>query len=191
MTSPLDSLADVGDRHPRPKATIASLRNEHANIHRVHLNWRRAKNQTKGVDRLVLLVEDDPDIQSLVAEHLNQVGFQVCVASDGETAIRLARERRPGVVCLDLKLPRISGYDVCEQIRADPALTDTAILITSARNTFDIRVFSIEAGADACLTKPFSMKELVEQVDLLFEQRARDRKTRSPAPGTEGDVVRK
>jgi len=121
--------------------------------------------------RLVLLVEDDPDIQSMVADHLLEAGFDVCLAQDGEIAMQVIRERLPGVVCLDLNLPRISGYDVCEQIRADLTLKDVSILITSARNSLDVRVFSLEAGADAYLTKPYAMKQLTDEIERLFELR--------------------
>jgi DNA-binding response OmpR family regulator len=123
---------------------------------------------------LVLVVEDEPDIQSMVAEHLTKAGFDVCLAQDGERALQMIRERRPAVVCLDLNLPRISGYDVCEQIRADPATKDISILITSARNSFDVRVCSLEAGADAYLIKPYGMKQLTDEVERLFALREHD-----------------
>jgi DNA-binding response OmpR family regulator len=126
----------------------------------------------EGLAGLILVVEDDPDIQSLVAEHLMALGFDVCLAPDGEIAMQLIRERRPDVVCLDLNLPSISGYDVCEQIRADPASKDISILITSARNSLDVRVFSLEAGADAYLTKPYGMKQLTDEIERLFQLRA-------------------
>ena len=86
----------------------------------------------------------------------------------------MVRERHPGVVCLDLNLPRISGYDVCEQIRADPAIQDISILMTSARRSLDVRVFSLEAGADAYLTKPFGMEQLTVEIERLFELRAQN-----------------
>jgi two-component system alkaline phosphatase synthesis response regulator PhoP len=116
----------------------------------------------------VLLVEDNPDIQSMVAEHLMAAGYDVRLASDGEVAMQMVRELLPGVVCLDLNLPRISGYDVCEQIRADPALQHISILMTSARNSLDVRVFSLEAGADAYMTKPYRMEQLAEEIERLF-----------------------
>jgi DNA-binding response OmpR family regulator len=120
------------------------------------------------------VVEDEPDIRSLVGEHLREAGFDVCLAQDGETAMQLIRHRRPVVVCLDLNLPRISGYDVCEQIRADVAIKDISILITSARNSLDAMVFSLEAGADAYLAKPYGMKELTDEIGRLVESRTQD-----------------
>jgi len=132
-------------------------------------------------------VEDDPDVQSLVAEHLMHLGFDVCLASTGEIAMQMIRERLPGVVCLDLNLPRISGYDVCEQIRADLAIKDISILITSARNSLDVRVFSLEAGADAYLTKPYGMKQLTHEIERLFELRVRNQSEAST--GAESKVA--
>jgi DNA-binding response OmpR family regulator len=105
---------------------------------------------------------------------LLSAGFDVCLASDGEEAMQMVRERHPGVVCLDLNLPRISGYDVCEQIRADPAIQDISILMTSARRSLDVRVFSLEAGADAYLTKPFGMDQLTDEIERLFVLRAQN-----------------
>ena len=124
------------------------------------------------VGHLVLVVEDDPDTRGFIAHHLRAEGFDICLAADGETAMQMIRNRLPAVVCLDLNLPRISGYDVCEQIRADPAISGVSILITSARNSLDVRVFSLEAGADAYLTKPFGLKQLVHEIEQLFELRA-------------------
>src|SRR5688572_11822848 len=123
---------------------------------------------TEGLGRLVLVVEDEPDVRSMVAEHLTKAGFDVCLATDGETALQMIREQLPALVCLDLNLPGMSGYDVCEQIRADPATKDISILITSARNSFDVRVFSLEAGADAYLIKPYGMKQLKDEIERLF-----------------------
>jgi DNA-binding response OmpR family regulator len=132
----------------------------------------RADNRSAAARGLVLVVEDEPDIQSLVAEHLIDAGFDVCLASDGEVALQIIRERLPALVCLDLNLPRISGYEVCEQIRADPELQGISILITSARNSLDVRVFSLEAGADAYIIKPYALSDLADEIDRLFALRA-------------------
>ena len=123
-------------------------------------------------ERLVLVVEDHPDTQSAVAEHLAESGFEVAVASDGLAALEFVRERHPQVVYLDLNLPHISGYDVCEQIRADPALADIVIVMTSARGSLDVRAHALEAGADAYVPKPYSLERLLAQVnDLALRDR--------------------
>jgi DNA-binding response OmpR family regulator len=142
----------------------------------------RARLIARNQDRLVLVVEDDPDIQSLVVEHLIAQGFEVCVASDGEAALRMARERSPGLLCLDLNLPRMSGYDVCEQIRTDRGLKDISILITSARNSLDVKAFALEAGADAALTKPYRLPQLAAEIERLFGLRESNLVEHEPFP---------
>jgi two-component system phosphate regulon response regulator PhoB len=121
--------------------------------------------------RLVLIVEDDPDVQEAAAEHLTERGFEVVLASDGDTALQIVRERRPAIVYLDLNLPHISGYDVCEAVRTDPTLSDVAILMTSARGSIDVRAYSLEAGADAYLPKPYDLDELSDRIEELLAQR--------------------
>jgi len=128
---------------------------------------------------LVLIVEDHPDTQSMVAEHLTGRGFEVVVAADGITAMQIVRDRRPRLVYLDLNLPHISGYDVCEQIRADPELEDIAILMTSARHTVDVHAYSLEAGADVYMPKPYNFEELTDQVERLCD-RGRERASLVP-----------
>jgi DNA-binding response OmpR family regulator len=117
----------------------------------------------------ILVVEDHPDTQSALAEHFEERGWNVAVASDGEAALRLARESPPDIVCLDLNLPNSSGYDVCEQMRADPTLETVIILMTSARSTLDVRAFALDAGADAYLSKPYKLDELVAVIERLCQ----------------------
>jgi DNA-binding response OmpR family regulator len=120
-----------------------------------------------GRGALVLVVEDHPDTQSMVAEHLTERGFEVVVAADGITAMQIVRDRRPDIVYLDVNLPHISGYDVCEQIRADPELKDTAIVMTSARHSIDVHAYSLEAGADVYMPKPYNFEQLTEHFERL------------------------
>src|SRR5215475_4006688 len=117
--------------------------------------------------RLVVVVEDHPDTQSAVAEQLRECGFEVAVAGDGITALEIIRQRRPELVYLDLNLPHISGFDVCEQIRADPDLKDVVIVMTSARGTLDVRANALEAGADAYVPKPHDFEQLMAHVRKL------------------------
>jgi CheY-like chemotaxis protein len=121
--------------------------------------------------RLALVVEDDPDTQSALAAYLEQDGWEIELASDGDDALRITRERRPELVCLDLNLPDISGYDVCERIRSDPALAGTIIVMMSARATIDVRAYSLEAGADAYLAKPYELEELSATIERFFATR--------------------
>jgi DNA-binding response OmpR family regulator len=121
--------------------------------------------------RLALVVEDHPDTQSALAAHLEQDGWKVEVASDGDDALRIAHDRRPELVCLDLNLPNICGYEVCERMRSDPALAATIIVMMSARSTLDVRAYSLEAGADAYLAKPYEPEELSATIEGFYRAR--------------------
>jgi len=112
----------------------------------------------------VLVVEDHPDTQTAIAEHLIRCGFEVTVAADGLTAMRLLHETRPDVVYLDMNLPHISGFDVCEQIRADPELREMGVVMVSAQASINVEAFCFEAGADAFVAKPFDLEELAKLI---------------------------
>ena len=122
--------------------------------------------------RLVLIVEDHPDTQSAVAEVLEDLGWDVAVASDGDLALHIMRDRRPDVVYLDLNLPHISGYEVCEEMRTDPALRNIPVVMTSARVTVDVRANSLEAGADVYVAKPYDVDHLVSLMEDLLASRS-------------------
>jgi DNA-binding response OmpR family regulator len=117
----------------------------------------------------VLLVEDEPSLKRQATRHLTLVGFDVVALSDGDAALLAMRERRPDLLFLDLNLPRISGYEVCEQIRIDPELSELPVLMTSERVSLEARAFSYEAGADAYLGKPYTLDELTREVLRLLE----------------------
>lgn len=119
--------------------------------------------------QLVLIVEDHDDTQTCVAEQLADYGFEVATASDGESALRLMRERRPALVYLDMNLPNVSGYDVCEQIRSDPALQDIPVVMTSAHTTINVHASCIEAGADAFVPKPFHLDTFAEMIERMVQ----------------------
>src|SRR5262245_15818515 len=121
--------------------------------------------------RVVLVVEDDPAQRRQVTEHLTRLGLEVIAVADGDSALSTIRERRPDLLCLDLSLPRISGYEVCEQIRTDPELQDLAVIMTSERASLEERAHSYEAGADAYLSKPHSLDKLAKEVWRLLDKR--------------------
>jgi CheY-like chemotaxis protein len=119
---------------------------------------------------LVLVVEDHEDTKTCVAEQLSDCGFEVVTASDGESALRKIRERRPALVYLDMNLPTVSGYEVCEQIRTDPSLRDIPIVMTSARATITVRAACLEAGADAFVPKPFQLDAITEMISRMLSE---------------------
>ena len=117
---------------------------------------------------LVLCADDDEDILSLVALQLERAGFRVLKATDGESAIELARRSRPAVAVLDVMMPRRSGVEVLAELRSDPALRETKVVLLSARVQESDVERGLDAGADAYLAKPFRAQELVATVAGLL-----------------------
>jgi two-component system phosphate regulon response regulator PhoB len=118
----------------------------------------------------VLVVDDEPDILSLVAYHLIRAKYRVSTASTGAEALALARQERPALIVLDLMLPGVSGYEVLEQLRASPATRDIAVLMLTARREEQDRIRGLELGADDYLTKPFSPQELTLRVGAILRR---------------------
>ena len=106
--------------------------------------------------RRALVVEDHPDARALVRTYLLSMGVEVVDVAEGRSAIRQLELSPPDLVCLDLMLPELSGFEVCEFMRAHPALREVPILIMSARAKPMDRAFAEEVGATAYLVKPFT-----------------------------------
>jgi two-component system phosphate regulon response regulator PhoB len=112
----------------------------------------------------ILLVDDEPDLQRLVLFNLREAGFDADAAGAGHEGLAKARAMEPQVVILDLMLPDLPGTEVCRQMRSDPALSDVAILMLTARGDEYDRVLGFEVGADDYVVKPFSVRELIMRV---------------------------
>ena len=108
----------------------------------------------------VLICDDEPHILESVAYVARKEGYMVLTAQDGETALRLAREERPGLVLLDLNMPVKSGYQVCEEIKNDPQTRETYVIMLTAKGQESDRAKGVAAGADEYITKPFSPRKL-------------------------------
>ena len=100
---------------------------------------------------------------------MKREGFIVCIANDGQEALDKARSEAPDLVVLDVMMPRKNGYEVCQEIRAEPALQGTRILMLTAKGRETEVSKGMAMGADAYMTKPFSTKELVAKVKSLLE----------------------
>lgn len=118
--------------------------------------------------KLVLSVVADPAVKQLVEKQLKAQAFDVVLVSDAESAMRTLETRKPHLVCIDVRLPRDSGYEVCEFIRRTPKLRDVPILVMSEHASVADRAHAEEAGADGFLPKPFSLKQFNEQVRALM-----------------------
>lgn len=115
-----------------------------------------------------LIVEDEESILLSLEFLLTQEGYSVATAQDGAAALKAAAARTPDLVLLDVMLPHIDGFEVCRQLRADPALRKTRIVMVTARGRDNEIAHGMALGADAFLTKPFSTRELMDTVRTLL-----------------------
>jgi DNA-binding response OmpR family regulator len=120
----------------------------------------------------VLIVEDDPDIASLVAHYLEKSGFKSEVVPDGGRAVAHLRETLPDLVILDLMLPGMSGLEVCRTLRADTRTANLPIIMVTARGEEAERILGLDVGADDYVAKPFSPSELMARVRALLRRAA-------------------
>jgi len=116
----------------------------------------------------VLVADDDPDILSLVAFRLERSGFEVLRASDGEEALRLAIAEAPDLALLDVSMPKLDGYEVTQQMRANEKTTRIPIILLTARAQETDMAAGLAAGADDYIKKPFSPQELGARVETLL-----------------------
>jgi DNA-binding response OmpR family regulator len=121
----------------------------------------------------VLVVEDDPAILRGLTDNLTFESYDVVTATDGETAYRLIRERKPDLVLLDLMLPHMSGYELCRKLRTE-GLTMPIVMLT-ARGEESDRVLGLDLGADDYVTKPFSVRELLARIRAVLRRARHDR----------------
>jgi DNA-binding response OmpR family regulator len=116
----------------------------------------------------VLIVDDEPNILASLEFILEKAGLQVAVARDGQEALDAVARFRPDLVLLDVIMPVLNGYEVCQRLKSDPATKDVRVLMLSAK-VRDVEVAkALELGADAYVTKPFSTRELVAKVRELL-----------------------
>jgi two-component system phosphate regulon response regulator PhoB len=140
------------------------------------------------VPDIVLLVDDEPDLQGLLAFNLREAGFQIEAVGTGAEGLAAAERLGPAVVVLDLMLPDLSGTEICRQMRTRPALADVAILMLTARGDEYDRVLGFEVGADDYVVKPFSVREVVMRVRGLAKRAHERRLARSAAPAEKAPV---
>jgi DNA-binding response OmpR family regulator len=116
----------------------------------------------------ILVIEDDPAILRGLLDNFKRELHEVFTAGDGETGYRLIKEKKPDLIVLDLMLPKLSGYEVCRQMRAEGMTTP--ILMLTARGEETDRVLGLDLGADDYVTKPFSVRELLARVRALLRR---------------------
>ena len=116
----------------------------------------------------ILIIEDDKDITNLLVINLEDKGYEVKLAHDGETGLELAISNKFDLIILDLMLPKIEGLEICRNLRTVPVYTP--ILMLTCKSSEIDRVLGLETGADDYLTKPFSIKELLARVKAIFRR---------------------
>jgi DNA-binding response OmpR family regulator len=117
--------------------------------------------------KTILVVDDEPKIVQLVRDYLERAGFAVRSAQDGKTALSLARTEKPDMIVLDLGLPGMDGLDVTRELRKS---SNAPIIMLTARSEESDKLVGLELGADDYITKPFSPKELVARVRVVFRR---------------------
>jgi two-component system alkaline phosphatase synthesis response regulator PhoP len=123
----------------------------------------------------ILIVDDEPAVSDLLAYNLRKAHFEVLIAIDGQEALRLAREKEPDLILLDLMIPIVDGLDVCRELRKT---SDVPIIMITARGEEIDRVVGLELGADDYVTKPFSVRELMARIKAVLRRTEVDKKER-------------
>jgi CheY-like chemotaxis protein len=116
----------------------------------------------------ILVADDSAFTRLLLRAQLESLGADILEAADGQAAVDLARAAHPRVAVLDVEMPRLNGFEVCSQLKADPATADIRVVMLSARTEDDVQGYAFAAGADGYLTKPWDTQELPQRIAALL-----------------------
>lgn len=125
----------------------------------------------------ILVIEDETDIQQILDYNLREKGHKVFIAGGGEEGLRIARDKKPDLVLLDLMLPDLPGTEVCRQLKSDPALRGTQVVMLTAKGEEIDRVVGFELGADDYVVKPFSLRELLLRIQAILRRSTGEHET--------------
>ncbi len=117
--------------------------------------------------KTILVVDDKANVRTLVREYLSEQGFQVIVADNGQTALYAARQDKPDLILLDIMMPEMNGYEFMRSFRK---VSDTPIILLTAKLEESDKVIGLELGADDYITKPFGMRELVARINTVLRR---------------------
>src|SRR5258706_1505825 len=163
-------------RHLRQSGVLRQIPSDqnHPNAYRNSPPYGRLSSSRRAMRstsmKRVLIIEDDRDIVELVRYNLANEGFHVSSANDGSTGLSTLKKTPPDLLLLDLMLPKLSGLEICREIRRDDSLNRLPILMLTARGEEADRVVGLEMGADDYVTKPFSPRELLARVKALVRR---------------------
>jgi CheY-like chemotaxis protein len=116
----------------------------------------------------ILVAEDEPDIRELVAFTLRFSGHDVITTTNGQDAVNIAGQIRPDLILMDVRMPRMNGYDACRTLKADPTLCDIPVVFLSAKGQDSEIKAGLAAGAEEYLLKPFAPFKLAERVRVIL-----------------------
>jgi len=120
----------------------------------------------------ILIVDDEPNIVLALELLMKKEGYEVHTVDDGERAVQAAKELRPDLILLDIMMPKMDGYEVCQRIRSDVLLKDVSIIMLTAKGREVEREKGLALGADHYITKPFSTRQVVMKVKEILTARS-------------------
>jgi CheY-like chemotaxis protein len=120
--------------------------------------------------KTILLVDDEKDIAELTRMRILSMGYNVVLAGDGEEALVKIKKEHPDLILLDVKMPKLDGYQVCKTVKNDPLMKDIPIILftASSRHVMELSDRALELGAASCIKKPFDSKELLAEIKKLI-----------------------
>ncbi len=139
----------------------------------------------------ILVVDDDREVVRLMRAYLEQAGYEVLAAYDGETAVHVLRREKPDLILLDLMLPDRDGYDITRLVRGDPSLAHIPIIMLTARVEDTDKIIGLEIGADDYVTKPYNPREVVARVRARLRSQGTFQPRVLRAGGLQMDVDRR
>jgi len=132
----------------------------------------------------ILIVDDEPDILEFIGYNLKKEGFDVVTSNNGKEAIKLAKDKKPDLILLDVMMPEMDGIETCQEIRQIPELSKTLISFLTARGEDYSQIAGLEAGADDYITKPVKPKVLVSKIKAMLRRKDHQVSGRQDAPET-------
>lgn len=118
----------------------------------------------------ILVVDDEDHIVELITYNLISSGYDVISANNGIDALKIAKEEKPNLILLDLMLPGLDGFDVCKAIRGESDIKEIPIIMLTAKGEELDKILGLELGADDYMTKPFSIRELLARIKVIFRR---------------------
>jgi DNA-binding response OmpR family regulator len=118
----------------------------------------------------ILIAEDERDIRDLITFTLQFAGYEVMAASNGEEAVNMARHETPDLILMDVRMPRMTGYEACTTMKSDPRLKNVPVIFLSAKGQDSEIQTGLEVGAEEYLLKPFAPDQLTQRIQAVLQK---------------------